>query len=236
MKKYKRDVSIKARGSGMSELTHSKLPDIDMLDIQMFLMGHHKWREQYGIDSLCEFSDPDLPEGTPPRTEPFTSASHLEILDKCIDDHEGTVLRDLNNMSPEKVERLRENFTKIGLEKFLDDGQIETNELLVAASEMGKAAMQAEPKKIRPTKKLWRKPVSYWPSMRLKTRTVPWQKVLPPIPSVLHKWPMKGWGSCRNRHFPHHTLKWKANHLPRPVPNLFLPDRYSGMVTCYGRP
>ena len=119
----------------------TNLTSTDLMDMHLFLTGFHQWREQQGLETFYDPAEFGLQHTDQIPSAPLTSIRHFELVDKLIDDNEGTVVGDLNEMNPECVNKIREHFQKVGLEKFLEDGLIEKDELLIAASEMGKGAM-----------------------------------------------------------------------------------------------
>ncbi len=129
-----------------SELTHE-----DSLDIEILLVGFNRWADQHDKEGGTLYQSRDLPERAPANIEAFTSVRHLELVDKLLHSFDEPLLLDHESFKPETLEKIHEKFLKAGVEHFLDDGKITKEELLVAASERGKAEMRKNPEQYAPS-------------------------------------------------------------------------------------
>ncbi len=133
-----------------NEIKQSELTHEDCLDIEIFLVGLNRWADQHDKEGGILYQSRDLPGRAPADIEAFTSVRHLELVDKLLHSFDEPLSLDEESFKPEILERIREKFLKAGVEHFLEDGKITKEELLVAASERGKAEMRKNPEQYAP--------------------------------------------------------------------------------------
>lgn len=124
-------------------------PKVDIGDTRIFLLGITNWAEKNGEEFLLgenfdELMGPyrgvlNLSEAL----EPFSPERCMDILDLAVSESDPNLIAD---MPEELIEAMKQRYADLGMSAAFDDGVITVEELVMAASARGNAALDQNPR------------------------------------------------------------------------------------------
>ena len=128
----------------MADIKFSKpvITNADLANTNLIMAGYMQWAEANNVElPITEEQRSTYSSATPP-TSPMQSSDYLDTVDKYLSDDDPSMAV---NLSDGALNVFKEGLSRLGLEEFLEDGEISTEEYILAGSAAGNKALETNP-------------------------------------------------------------------------------------------